>query len=116
MSGAGTAVARYVGVAAVSTRNAWPMFLKRMTQCATAIAAIAMLAGCATGQGSFRTDSTSPSILVATRDAGVRDLRGAYRAAVCRRLTAEASACEDVLLRLAGEPAAAALPSAGDLA
>ncbi len=44
----------------------------------------------------------------------MRDLRGAYRAAVCRRVTSDTAACEDVLLRLAGEPPATALPPAED--
>ncbi len=88
---------------------------KRAHQRAAALAVIAMLAGCATEQGSFRIDSTPPSILAAAGDAGVHDLRGAYRAAVCRRLKDETPACDDVLLRLAGEPSAPAPPPTADL-
>jgi hypothetical protein len=57
-----------------------------------------------------------PTTIVAVRDAGVRDLRGTFRAAACARLPADGPACEDVLLKLAGEPPAAASPSADDLA
>jgi len=78
-------------------------------------AAAALLAGCATDPV-LRIDAAPPAVLVAARDAGVRDLRGAYRSAVCRRLSAEAPACADVLLRLAGEPAAGAVPPVADLA
>ncbi len=92
------------------------MLVARVIRCAAAIAAVAALAGCATRQGALEVDSTPPTVLVAARDAGVRDLRGAYRAAVCKRLTADAPACDDVLLRLAGEPAAMPLPAAGNLA
>ena len=80
-----------------------------------AVAAIAMLAGCASTPTELRFDTVTPTTLVATHDAGVRDLRGTYRIEVCRRLPAEA-ACDDVLLRLAGEPAAASVAPADDLA
>ena len=63
----------------------------------------------------MRVDNVTPTTLVAARDAGVHDLRGAYRSAVCSRLPT-AAACDDALQRLAGEPAAAASSSADDLA
>jgi len=78
-------------------------------------AAIAMLAGCASNPAEIRFDNVTPTTIVVARDAGVRDLRGAYRSAVCSRLPAEA-ACDDVLQRLAGEPAPVAPPPADDLA
>ena len=78
-------------------------------------AAIAILAGCASTPADMRLDSVMPTTLVVARVAGVRDLRGAYRSAVCSRLPAEA-ACDDALQRLAGEPAAAASPPTDDLA
>ena len=46
----------------------------------------------------------------------MHDLRGAYRSAVCNRVARNGTACEDVLLRLAGEPAAIAPPTAQDAA
>jgi hypothetical protein len=77
--------------------------------------AIALLAGCASDPAEIRLDIVTPTRFIVARDAGVRDLRGAYRSAVCSRLPTDA-ACDDVLQRLAGEPAAAASPSADDLA
>jgi hypothetical protein len=61
-------------------------------------------------------EAYTPTTIVAVRDAGVRDLRGAFRAAACARLPADGPACDEVLLQLANEPAAAALPRADDLA
>jgi len=87
-----------------------------MIRNALAITAIALLAACASDQTVIRLDAVPPSTLVSVRDAGVRDLRGAYRAAVCRRLAPERGGCEDVLLRLAGEPLAAELPPVEGLA
>jgi len=78
-------------------------------------AAIALLASCASAPTETRVDTVTPSALVTTRDAGVRDLRGAYRAAVCMRLPAEFQ-CEEVLRRLADEPTALALPPVEDVA
>jgi hypothetical protein len=58
----------------------------------------------------------TPTTIVAVRDAGVRDLRGTFRAVACARLPADGPPCDEVLLELANEPAAAALPRADDLA
>jgi hypothetical protein len=58
----------------------------------------------------------APTTLVAVRDAGVRDLRGTFRTAVCARLPAGGPPCDEVLLQLANEPPGAALPRAADLA
>jgi hypothetical protein len=78
--------------------------------------AFAMLAGCASTPTEMRFDTVTPTTLVTTRDAGVRDLRGAYRVAVCGRLAAGAT-CDDVLLRLADEPTtASSMLPADDLA
>jgi hypothetical protein len=79
------------------------------------IAASAVLAACASGPA-LRTDVIPPSTLVTAHDAGITDLRGAYRAAVCSRLAADETACDGVLLRLAGEPPTPTLPSAEYLA
>jgi hypothetical protein len=57
-----------------------------------------------------------PTTIVAIREAGVRDLRGRFRAAVCPRLPADGPACEEVLLELAGEPPATTLPAVEELA
>lgn len=72
--------------------------------------ALALLTACATGESIGLSEAIPPATIVAIRDAGVRDLRGEFRAAVCSRLEAGGPACEDVLLRLADESVAAALP------
>jgi hypothetical protein len=61
-------------------------------------------------------DAYPPTTIVAVRDAGVRDLRGTFRAAACARLPSDGPTCEAVLLRLAGEPPPASLPRQQDLA
>lgn len=58
----------------------------------------------------------TPTTVVAVRDAGVHDLRGSFRAAACARLPADGPPCDEVLLALANEPAAAALPRTDGLA
>jgi hypothetical protein len=63
------------------------------------------LAGCSAPAGPSYSPDTPPAVLTTAGGAGVRDLRGAYRAALCRRLAAGDRACEDVLLELAGEVA-----------
>jgi hypothetical protein len=80
-----------------------------------AIAASGLFAACVSDLP-LRSDAIPPSTLVAARDAGVRDLRGAYRLAVCNRIARDGAACEDVLLRLAGEPGATAPPTVEDAA
>ena len=58
----------------------------------------------------------TPATIVPVRDASVRDLRGTFRKAACARLPADGPPCDEVLLELADEPAAATLPRADDLA
>ena len=70
----------------------------------------------ASAEGPAPTADYPPTTIVAVRDAGVRDLRGTFRAAVCPRLPAEGPACGDVLLELAGEPPATTLPAVDELA
>jgi hypothetical protein len=87
-----------------------------------AAATLALWAGAAAAQaaapaeGTGPADAYSPTTIVAVRDAGVRDLRGTFRATVCARLPASGPPCEEVLLKLASEPPATPLPRAGDLA
>jgi hypothetical protein len=66
--------------------------------------------------GTASLDSYPPTTIVAVRDAGVRDLRGTFRSAVCARLPADGPQCAEVLLKLAGEPPASALDQVDDLA
>ena len=46
-------------------------------------------------------------VLTTSAAAGVHDMRGLYREAFCRRLAPTGRPCEDMLLRLSGEPAPA---------
>jgi len=48
-----------------------------------------------------------PAVMVTLDQAGVRDLRGQFRAALCPRLAADAPPCDQVLLRFPGETDAA---------
>ncbi len=81
-----------------------------------AVAALALWAVAAPARAEGPIEAYPPTTIVAVRDAGVRDLRGTFRAAVCARLPADGPPCEDVLLKLANEPPAAPLPRVEDLA
>jgi hypothetical protein len=70
----------------------------------------------AADEGALVPGAYTPTTIVAVRDAGIRDLRGAFRAAACARLPADGPSCDEVLLALANEPAAAALPRVDNLA
>jgi hypothetical protein len=61
------------------------------------------LAACATPP--LYTDSTPPTVMTTSTAAGVRDMRGTYREALCRRLAGSAYSCDGVLRRLPGESA-----------
>jgi hypothetical protein len=74
-----------------------------------------VLAGCASKPVAPGLETAPPAVLVTIADAGVRDLRGSFRAAACDRLPADAPACDDVLLRVPGETAASASSPAPDL-
>ena len=67
------------------------------------IVAVLTLAACATPP--VYTESTPPTVMTTATAAGVRDMRGTYREALCRRLAGSAYSCDDVLRRLAGESA-----------
>jgi hypothetical protein len=73
-----------------------------------------LLAGCASAPSLPYAEDMPPAVLVTPEQAGVRDLRAPYRAALCARLPADRR-CDDVLLRFPGEaavPAGAAAPVA----
>jgi hypothetical protein len=74
-----------------------------------------MLAACASGPIAPYADKVPPTVLATIGDAGVRDLRGSFRAATCSRLPANAPPCEDVLLRMPGEGAVTAPAPATNL-
>jgi hypothetical protein len=67
-------------------------------------------------EGTAAIETHPPTTMVAVRDAGVKDLRGTFRAAACARLPADGPPCAEVLLKLAGEPPAAPLDRVDDLA
>ena len=68
------------------------------------VAAVPALMACTAPVAPLYSASVTPLVLTTLASAGVRDLRGAYRAALCRRLPAPASNCDQVLLELGGEP------------
>jgi hypothetical protein len=92
-------------------------FRSRVAAVAPALSAIlAAAVAAAPAETSAPLDNLPPTTIVAVRDAGVHDLRGVFRAAACARLPAEGPPCEDVLLKLAGEPTAASPAHVEDLA
>jgi hypothetical protein len=62
-----------------------------------------VLPACATRPVDPYLPATPPMVLATPAESGVRDLRAAYREAVCRRLAPDGPACPDVLLRISGE-------------
>jgi hypothetical protein len=71
-----------------------------------------LLAGCASAPSLPYNEDMPPAVLVLPEQAGVRDLRAPYRAALCARLPADRN-CADVLLRFPGEaPVVAPTPAA----
>ena len=89
----------------------------RITRAGVAIGALAsLLASCAAVPGAEHPDEMPPSLLVTADEAGVRDLRGPYRATVCRRLAPDAPACDYVLRRLPGEAPSPEAPAPRPLA
>jgi hypothetical protein len=65
--------------------------------------AVLFLSGCAS-RSLPPLDETMPPIVLATLgDAGIRDIRHLYRAAVCGQLPADSRPCEELILRFPGE-------------
>src|SRR5512137_1789425 len=66
------------------------------------------IAGCASGPPLQPEGHRLPPLVTATADqAGVRDLRGAFRTALCNRLASGAErGCDEVLTRMGAEPPA----------
>ena len=67
-----------------------------------AVGALALTA-CSSPSATSYSSSTPTQVLTTLDSAGVRDLRAAYRASVCRRLSATGPRCDDLLLALADE-------------
>jgi hypothetical protein len=61
-------------------------------------------------------ESMPPVVLATLGDAGIKDLRHLYRAAVCKQLPADSLPCEEVILRFAGEASADAPSAQRDIA
>ncbi len=78
-------------------------------------AATLALTACLSVPGRSHPDKAAPAILASLQAAGVHDLRGAYREALCRRLRPDGVSCDDVLLRLPGEEALYTASPAADL-
>jgi hypothetical protein len=73
------------------------------------------LAACAPAPPLY-SGATPPVLMTTPAEAGIVDLRGTYRSALCRRLPVDGPRCDDVLLRLPGEnPPASQTQSPGTL-
>jgi hypothetical protein len=66
-------------------------------------AAAPFLFGCASKSLPPRDETIPPIVLATLGDAGIKDLRHLYRAAVCGQLPADSPPCEELLLRFPGE-------------
>src|SRR4029450_6149133 len=64
------------------------------------IIAALTLAACASPP--LYTESTPPTVMMTATAAGVLDMRGTYREALCRRLAGSSYSCDGVLRRLPG--------------
>ena len=80
-----------------------------------AVAAL-FLFGCASKSLSPVQETMPPIVLATLGDAGIKDLRHLYRAAVCGQLPADSSPCEDLILRFPGEPSPSAPLAQRDIA
>lgn len=69
-----------------------------------------LLGACASKPLTSYSEAMPPAVLVTLDDAAVKDLRGRFRAAVCPRLAAGTTSCDDMLLRFPGEVAATSTP------
>lgn len=78
--------------------------------------ATGLAAGCAQLPERLYSSDTPPAALLGVEQARLVDLRAEFRTAACRRLTADDPACDDLVLRLAGEAPATSPEPAADLA
>jgi hypothetical protein len=76
----------------------WP----RRSRGLATVVVMAALTACAPAPPLY-SDATPPVLVTTPAEAGIVDLRGLYRAALCRRLPPDGPRCDDVLLRLPGE-------------
>jgi hypothetical protein len=74
------------------------------------------LCGCAAKSLPPAAETMPPIVLATLGDAGIKDLRHLYRAAVCRQLPAGSPSCNEVLLRFPGEASLDSPPAQRDIA
>jgi hypothetical protein len=79
-------------------------------------AALLVAMGCATKPLAPYSEQMPPSVMVSLDRAGVHDLRGPYRSALCSKLPDGKRPCDDVLLRFPGEADSPAPRTSSDLA
>ncbi len=82
---------------------------------ATLCLAASLAAGCAKLPERLYDTDTPPVTLTGIGQAGLVDLRAEFRTVACGRLPARGPACEDVVLRLAGEAPPSPLPAEENL-
>jgi hypothetical protein len=80
-----------------------------------AVAAL-FLFGCASKSLSPVKETTPPIVLATLADAGIKDVRHLYRAAVCAQLPADSPPCEELILRFPGEASPSAPLAQRDIA
>jgi hypothetical protein len=68
-----------------------------------------LLVSCSTKPYLPYPDTMPPTVLATLADAGIKDLRHLYRAAVCGQLPTGSLPCEELILRFPNEAAAGSL-------
>jgi len=77
--------------------------------------AVLLTVGCASKPLTPYSEQMPPTVMVTLDGAGVRDLRGQFRAALCPKLSTADPPCDDVLLRFPGESDGAMMAASRDL-
>jgi hypothetical protein len=74
-----------------------------------------LLVSCSTKPRSSYPETMPPVVFATLADAGIRDLRHLYRAAVCGRLPTDSPPCEELILRFPNEAAAGSVSRQTDI-
>lgn len=93
----------------------WSTVAVPVVRACVAVAAL-FLFGCASKSLSPVKETTPPIVLATLGDAGIKDVRHLYRAAVCAQLPASSLPCEELILRFPGEIGSSVLMSQRDIA